>query len=123
MNIKGMLEEEIESVMESIKDMSPETDEYKKSVDELTKLMDRLNEMQKLELENERLTDEHYIKLAQFRTDKKHRIVDHVLTTVSIVVPAALTIWGTIITLKYDKDGVFPTTTIGRGFINKLLPK
>ena len=123
MSVKDMLEAEIKAVLESIEDMDPKTDEYKKAADELTKLMDRLNEMEKIELESERATNEHYIKLAQFRCDKKYRMIDTVVKVIGIAVPAILTVWGTAVTLKYDEKGIFPSTNIGRGFINNLLPK
>ena len=123
MSVRDIVEAEIKAIHESIKDMDPKTDEYKRIVDEQTKLIDRLNEMQKIELEKEKAIDEQYVRVAQYRCDKKYRMIEIGVKVLSIAVPAAVGIWGTSITLKYDEKGHFPSTGIGRAFINWLVPK
>ena len=46
-DVKEMLEDEIRSIMESMKTMSVDSEEYEKAIDALTKLTDRLNAIDK----------------------------------------------------------------------------
>ena len=48
-DVKEMLEDEIRSIMESMKTMSVDSEEYEKAIDALTKLTDRLNAIDKNE--------------------------------------------------------------------------
>ena len=54
--------------------------------------------------------------------ERKDRLVRNGITIASIVIPTAVTIWGTLKSFKFEETGTV-TTTIGRGFINKLIPK
>ena len=67
--------------------------------------------------ENEQLS-----KLQQMNDDKKDRLVKNVLNAVGIILPLIVTIWGTKVSLKFEETGSM-TTIMGRGFVNKLLPK
>ena len=52
-DVKEMLEDEIRSIMESMKTMSVDSEEYEKAIDALTKLTDRLNAIDKNQKELE----------------------------------------------------------------------
>ena len=52
-DVKEMLEHEIRSIMESMKTMSVDSEEYEKAIDALTKLTDRLNAIDKNQKELE----------------------------------------------------------------------
>lgn len=52
-DVKEMLEDEIKSIMESMKTMSVESEDYEKAIDALTKLTDRLNAIDKTQKELE----------------------------------------------------------------------
>ena len=54
--------------------------------------------------------------------EKKDRLVKNIITAAGIVLPLVITVWGTKVSLKFEEEGTF-TTIMGRGFINKLLPK
>ena len=63
------------------------------------------------------------------KTEKKKTIIDildktvgYTINVAGIVLPLLVTIWGTKVSLKFEETGSF-TTIMGRGFINKLLPK
>ena len=62
------------------------------------------------------------LKVKQIEEEKKDRLVKNCLTAAGIVIPVWVTIWGTLKTLEFEKTGTV-TTIMGRGFINKLLPK
>jgi len=124
--IEGLMQEVIINELEALNDMEVGTDEYRITVDGLTKLVDKAIEMDKFQneffekVENRKKEDE--LKERQMKEDKKNRLISHILTGVGIAVPAILTVWGTCKSLKFEEEGTV-TTAIGRGFINKLLPR
>lgn len=126
MNTKKLLEEEIQSEIEEISKMEVGSDKHKSATEALAKLMDKYNEMDKLELEYQDKYDnreeDRRLKEKQLQHDKKDALVKNVLTGVSVVGGFALTIWGTCKSIKFEETGSF-TTIMGRGFIQKLLPK
>lgn len=126
MSIKHRLSEEIEKEFEDLQRMKLGSDEHRTAVDELTKLVDRYNEMEKLEGEREekaanRLIDDEF-KTAQAKRDTINKWIDHVIAIAGIVLPLAVTIWGTKASFRFEKEDSV-TTIMGRGFVNKLLPK
>ena len=126
MSIKSLLETEIEDKLGALGEMDPETDDYKASIDSIMKLVDRAVEMDKIDadrLEREQIReDEKKSKEESAKDEKKHYIIDKIIAVSSIVIPIIVTIWGTNKTLKFEETGTV-TTIMGRGFINKLLPK
>ena len=126
MSIKHRLSEEIEKELEDLQRMKLGSDEHRTAVDELTKLVDRYNEMEKLDGEREekaanRLNDDEF-KTAQAKRDTINKWIDHVIAIAGIVLPLAVTIWGTKASFRFEKEDSV-TTIMGRGFVNKLLPK
>ena len=126
MSIKTLLEVEITDEFDKLANMEPGTDEHKATVDSVVKLMDRAIELEKLadaaeEKEKDRKFDND-LRLKQAKDERLDRIVKNIISAAGIVLPIGLTIWGTKTSLKFEEEGTV-TTTIGRGFINKLLPK
>ena len=72
--------------------------------------------------EKEQFEAEQKLKLKQMEEDKKDRLIKNCMTAAGIVIPSVLTIWGTLKSLEFEKTGTV-TTIMGRGFINKLLPR
>ena len=126
MNIETLLNDEIKSELDLLKDMEVGSDDYKMTVDGLVKLMDRAIEIEKINIEHEEKSSDREadtdIKLAQMEEDKKDRFVRNLISVAGILIPTAVTIWGTFKTLKFEQEGTV-TTIMGRGIINKLLPK
>ena len=114
-NYKDSLEKEIETRLEGLKEMDVKSEEYGDAVGSLSKLMDRAIELEKLE--NER-TD----KQVSHREEKKDRFARHAIDIAGIAIPTAVTIWGFIKSIEFEKEGTI-TTIFGRGFANKLLPR
>ena len=126
MRIHTQLNEEILNEIENLKTIEAGTEQYKIAVDGVTKLMDRSIEMDKLTLEYEdraenRETDSS-LRAEQQCDEKKDRLIRNILTAAGIVIPSLITIWGTKKSIEFEKDGTF-TTIMGRGFIQKMLPK
>lgn len=126
MTIETLLYVEIEDEFSKLKDMEVGTDEYKTTVDCLTKLVDRAIEIDKLNIENEEKTkdreNDNGLKLKQMKEERNNHIVQNCIAVASIVASTALAVWGTKASFKFEETGTV-TTIMGRGFINKLLPK
>lgn len=126
MEIEKLLDKEIQHEFSTLKDKEVGTEEHKTSVDELTKLLDRAIEMKKISIEVQDKIEnrefENDLKLKQMEEDKKDRWVKNGIAVAGIVIPTAVTIWGTLKSFKFEEEGTI-TTIMGRGFINKLLPK
>lgn len=118
MKVENLLHAEITSEFEKLKGMDVGSEEYKTTIDGLTKLVDRAIDIDKLNLESK--SEE--LKQKQIEEEIKDLFVKNCLAAAGIVVPAVITIWGTIKSIKFEETGTI-TTIMGRGFINKLLPK
>ena len=147
MNTKDLLRDEINRVIESMKGMDVGSDEHKAASETVSKLIDRYDELDKttiqwsaqteedarqkaeLNLKREQLEhekkiheDDEAFKEKQAKEERRKMIVNIVLTSLGIIIPTGVTIWGTYKTLKFEETGTI-TTAMGRGFIQRLFPK
>lgn len=126
MNIEHMMHEEIQSELEELSKIQVGSEEYKVAVDGITKLADRVIEMRKSDIEKEAKERDREIdtnlKLQQMEEERKDRFIKNGIALVGIAIPTAVTIWGTLKSIEFEKEGTI-TTIMGRGFIQKLLPK
>lgn len=122
MKIKETLYKEIEDELQALNEIEVGTDEYKSSVDGVTKLLDRAIEIEKHEAEMKEREAERIAKNIQVAEEQKDRVVKNYISAGGVVLPLLVTIWGTLKSFKFEQDGTI-TTIMGRGFINKLLPK
>lgn len=125
-NIETLLHEEIQDGFDALSKMERGTEIHKTTVDEVAKLFDKAIEIEKIEIEAKDKAKsreiEASLKKAQMEEDRKDRRVKNGIAIGGIVLPLAVTIWGTFKTLKFEEEGTV-TTMMGRGFINKLIPK
>ena len=133
MSTKTLLEEEIQSEIDEIGKLNVGSEEHKAASEALAKLLDKYNELEKTEIEAQDKYDdreaerEHReaelaFKEKQLKHEKRDAIIKNILTGVTFVGGCALTIWGTKVSIKFEETGSF-TTIMGRGFVQKLLPK
>ena len=126
MSVKNLLNEEIRDEIEILSKLEVGSDEHKTAADALAKLLDKSIEMVKLDLEHQEKVDnreaDQQIKMLQIKDERKDRLIKNASTGVSVVGGFALTIWGTIKSIKFEQTGTI-TTIMGRGFIQKLLPE
>ena len=125
-NIETLLHEEIQDGFDALSKMERGTEIHKTTVDEVAKLFDKAIEIEKIEIEAKEKAKsreiEASLKKAQMEEDRKDRKLKNGIAIGGIVLPLAVTIWGTVKTLKFEEEGTV-TTMMGRGFINKLIPK
>ncbi len=126
MSMETKLLVEIDDEFEALSQIEVGTETYKTAVDGLTKLLDRAIEIDKLDIERQDRIEaqkrEEQFKLTQMEEEKKDRVIRNCLTAAGIVIPTVVTIWGTVKSFEFEKEGTI-TTIMGRGFIQKLLPK
>lgn len=127
--MKQELRAEILSELKEIGKIEIGTNEYKIAVDGVYKLVDKFNEMEELEIKKQELANDQYLKECEIdlktnelEHEKKDRFIRNLITIVTVGAPLAVTIWGTYVTLNFEKEGTV-TTISGRNFINKLFKK
>lgn len=132
-NIEQLLDQEIASQFEAIKDLELGSEEYKAGIDAIAKLLDKKAELEKINVDasdkslnraQAQLNHVNEMRLRQEQMDeeKKDRRWRNWLGVAGIAIPSLITVWGTLKSLKFEETGTI-TTPIGRGFINKLLPR
>ena len=126
MNIETLLSEEIQDEIEELGGLELGSEEYKVSADGITKLTGQLIELKKINMECEdkkaSREDEYKFKREEMLNEQRDRLIKNCLTGASIITGIGLTVWGVLVSLDFEKEGTV-TTIVGRGFINKLLPK
>ena len=124
MCMEKMLDEEIKTEFEVLKKAKPGDETHKATVDSLTKLMDKAIELRKIDAtaaeENTTRTIETDLKLKQMQDEKKDRFVKNVMTGAKDVAIIAVTIWGTVASMNFEREGTI-TTSAGRKHMNKML--
>ena len=118
-----MARDELKDELQSLSKMELGSEEYKTTVDGITKLWDRVLEEAKLERNSDeqamRLKIEKELKLKQMKDEKVDRIVSHTMNGVDIASKLGLVVWGTLVILSFEKEGVI-TTGPGRAFVNSI---
>ena len=126
MEFENLLTEEIQAEIETLKGMELGSEPYKVAVDGITKLIDRSIDIEKYSAERKEKAEEKelevYWKEHESAEEKKDRRIKDGIAIAGIVLPIIVTIWGTKASFKFEEEGTI-TTIMGRGFINKLLPK
>lgn len=124
--IKTKLHVEIEEGFDKLNEMEIGTDQHKAAVEELSKLMDRAIELEKVENDakdkEETRENEKTLRLKQMEDEKKDRLVKNCLTGASILSGIGVTVWGALKSWKFEETGTV-TSTAGRKFISNLLSK
>lgn len=126
MDYMALLDDVIVNELKNLKDTKDETDEYKATVECVTKLMDRSIEIKKLTFDQTNKLSRQVIddkaKVKQDEEDRKDRLIKNCISVAGIVIPALITIWGTLKSLKFEQDGTV-TSMAGRAFVSRLFPK
>jgi transcription initiation factor IIF auxiliary subunit len=122
MEIETMLHKQLVDELNELKNSEAGSEQRRATVDEMTKLMDRAIKMEELGIEREAKENDRLLRIQQMDEDRKDRLVKNCMTAAGIILPVMLTVWGTLTSLKFEEESTV-TTIVGRGFVNKLLPK
>lgn len=126
MTVEQTLNAEIKAEIENLNELDLGSDKYETAVNGITKMLDRAIELEKIGIESDekrrQADSDETDKLIQMREDRKDRLFKNCISIAGIVIPSVITIWGTVKSFEFEKEGTI-TTIMGRGFINKLLPK
>ena len=129
MELDNLLEEQIKGGLEGLGNLDMGSEEYKSASEAITKLIDREIELKKLDSANDDKRHQRFIEIKdreldrkKYESDEKDRWIKNGLTAAGLIIPTIVTIWGTIKSFEFEEKGSI-TTIMGRGFINKLLPK
>ena len=124
MSIKTNLIKEFESELEELKKMQVGTDDYKITVDGVTKLADRIIEIEKNEKEHDAQIDaqerEHAIKAQALKDEKRDKLIKNCVTVGTFLGSVAVYSLAFIATTNFEREGTF-TTEGGRNSIKNLL--
>ena len=124
MGMQTMLDEEIKRELEVLKTLDPGEENHKTAVGSLAQLMDRAIELKKVDAtayESEIAREvELDLKRKQMQDDKKDRVIKYVMTGVKDTAIIVITIWGTVASINFEREGTI-TTSAGRKHLNKLL--
>lgn len=127
MGIKNILRDEIEKELKELSRMQIGTEQYKITVDGITRLSDRIIELEKLESENavkdfENIvrTEEQDLKREQLKSEKRDRAIKNVITVGTAVLSVAVYALAFIASTNFEREGSF-TTEGGKNSIRQLL--
>ena len=122
--VQTLLDEVIVSNIKRIKELETGSEERKQLVKETIELINCRNATDKLEHEcdeNTRKREIDYdLKQKQTRDEKIDRWVKNGIAIAGIVIPVVVTIWGTVVSINFEKEGTL-TTSAGRRHVSKAL--
>lgn len=125
MNIKDSLVTEYVSQMKEVHKIKVGGSEYTAAVDGVTKLADRIIEIDKIESENsvkwEQLEKEFELKQIQMKEEKRDRMVRNGIEVAKIVGTSGLTAWAFLIAMHFEQTGHIFSTEGGRAALRGLL--
>lgn len=125
--ILELLDKEIETIMNTMEDLALGSEEYKQAADVLARLVDKRNEMVKIEYDHQdkkqSRIEENDLKIRQMDDERKDRRVKNGLTAAKIFGGFLVTGLGTYVTLNFERIQNV-TTIAGREFVRQLfVPK
>ena len=124
MSVRSNLVEEFESELEELSKMEVGTDTYRATVDGVTKLADRIIEIDKIEKENSVKIDtqeqEYEIKAQQLKDEKKDRFIKNCIAIGTFV--GGVLVYGLafIASTNFEREGTL-TTEGGKSSLRQLL--
>jgi hypothetical protein len=133
MSIESKLKYEIERELDELDGLTVGSKEHSDAVDNLVKLLDRAIDMDRNDTDEvhksetraaeERAREADELNKAEDRkAEEKHRMIGYIINGLGIGVPALITIWGTVLSLKFEEKGTI-TSPAGRAFFGRIFGK
>lgn len=112
MNLKALLDVEIEERSMKLAKLDPGTKEYSDAVEGLAKLIDRRIEIEKLEL-SEAQTEK------QMKAEHNDRVVRYIIDSGKVILPLGTAVGMSLLAYTFEAKGVVPVG-IGKKWVEKL---
>ena len=126
MPLKKKLEEAVDRGLDLLKDTDIKAEEHRVLTDSVTKLTDRVIELDKIEAEaeNQKRIREHeeLMKKQQMKEDRIDKIIGHVWTGVRTVGSLALCAGLAVMAFTYEEKGTI-ASPIGKKLLSIVIPK
>lgn len=123
--IKTALVEEFNDQLEELSKTEVGSEKYKIAVDGVTKLADRIIEIEKNEqdasLKEIARTDESELKAEQLADERRDRLIRNVIEGVKVVGGLGVTAWAFVASMNFEKEGRLFSTEGGRSAMRSLL--
>ena len=125
MSIKNELIEEFNDEVKGLRGLQLGSDEYKTTVDGVTRLADRIIEIEKIEKDTkskevERESND-YLKMKQIEDDKKDRWVRNGIEFVKVGGGLLAACGAFVLSMKFEEEGKLFSTEGGRSALRQLL--
>lgn len=125
MSIKTQLKEEFDLEISEVSRMDVGSKEHSAAVESLTKLADRIIEIDKIdneqELKDRTQMDENYLKDKQLKVNKVDTVLKHAGNLGKTLLMVGAGLWVYTSSMKYEEEGIIPTTDGGRSSIKQFL--
>ena len=122
MNMKTILDVEIEERSAKLAKMEPGTTEYAAAVDGLTKVIDRRIKIEEVEMTEAHNEKQIALNEKQVSDERRSKIWKMIIDTGLGVAGIGVTIWGIGVSLRFEEHGTI-TTQVGKKFMDKILRK
>lgn len=126
MELKELIQKEVESELKVLSTTDVGSDKYKATVDHIVKLTDKVIDMEKLELESEKASEQlnanSDLKWQEIEANSKDRKTQNRIAIAGLIVNSALIVWGTLKTFKFDNTSTV-TSTLGRDILRRFIPR
>ena len=123
MDIKGLLSDEIKAELEVLSDLEVGTDEHKIAIDGVTKLADRLIEIDKLDTERQDKIENRKIDIElrekQMKDERLDRYIKNGIALFTTIGGWMLVRWGAKSAWKFEEQGTI-TSGPGRKFMDMI---
>lgn len=124
MSIKNNLIEEFEDEVKGLRTLQLGSEEYKVTVDGVTKLADRIiaieNHAQEASAKQISQINENEVKATQLADDRRDKMIRNCIEGVKVVGGFALAAWAFVASMNFEKEGTL-TTEGGRSALRQLL--
>lgn len=124
--IKDLACDELREDLNNLRDLELGSKEYEVAVEGITKLTDRVIEIERLESEAKREAEnqekDRALKQKQMKQERVDRWIGFGVTVLGIAIPAVITVWGANNAWAFEKDDTV-TSMPGKRFMDRLFSK
>lgn len=125
MSIRTQLESEIEQELEVLEHVEMGSDVYRAGIDGITKLYDRLIQIEENEKNRENKEKnqeiEQILKETQLIQEKRIEWTNIVLNALKIIGGFGITAWAFIVSMKFEEEGHLHSTEGGKSVLRSIL--